>query len=163
MNKSPLSKNVAIFYLLYGIFLCLPHAPVYHPHPTFESIPMITKSWIWKAVNSNRRAAYLLNSTGTGIDRILRSATGFFQECEEEHKRRALVSACTNAVSTKPAALRATPSPMKREILRVDDQLKKYGDSRTFSRSKSPLSGSGGKVRVGCDVWKLLSSYSGHQ
>lgn len=37
-------------------------------------------------------------------------------------------------------------------------QLKKYGDSRTFRKSKSPLSGRGGNTNDGCDVWKLSSN-----
>jgi hypothetical protein len=36
--------------------------------------------------------------------------------------------------------------------------LKKYGDSRTFRKSKSPLSGRGGNISVGYDVWKLSSN-----
>lgn len=37
-------------------------------------------------------------------------------------------------------------------------QLKKYGDSKTWLRSKSPLSGSGGNVNVGKDVSKPSSN-----
>ena len=44
-------------------------------------------------------------------------------------------------------------------LLLLLDQLKKYGDSRTSLRSKLPLSGSGGNVNVGCDVWKLSSNW----
>ena len=41
----------------------------------------------------------------------------------------------------------------------MKDQLKKYGDSRTFCKSKSPLSGRGGNISSGYDVWKLSSNW----
>ena len=37
-------------------------------------------------------------------------------------------------------------------------QLKKYGESSTSSKLKSPRSGSGGKVDFGYDAWKLSSN-----
>lgn len=39
-----------------------------------------------------------------------------------------------------------------------ENQLKKYGDSRTSSKSKLPLSGREGNDNVGYDVWKLSSN-----
>jgi hypothetical protein len=38
-------------------------------------------------------------------------------------------------------------------------QLKKYGDLRTFCKSKLPLSGRGGNCNVGYDVWKSSSNW----
>jgi len=37
-------------------------------------------------------------------------------------------------------------------------QLKKYGESRTFCKSKSPLFGNGGKANPGYVVWKPSSN-----
>lgn len=44
-------------------------------------------------------------------------------------------------------------------LLKCGGQLKKYGDSRTSCKSKSPLSGSGGNVNSGYDIWKLSSNW----
>ncbi|CAL8172573.1 unnamed protein product [Prunus armeniaca] len=38
--------------------------------------------------------------------------------------------------------------------------LKKYGDSRTCCKSKSPLSGSGGKVNAGYETSNILQYVS---
>lgn len=40
------------------------------------------------------------------------------------------------------------------------DQLKKYGDSKTSLKSKSPRSGKGGKDSDGKELWKLSSNCS---
>lgn len=42
--------------------------------------------------------------------------------------------------------------------LKMQNQLKKYGDSRTFSKLKSPRFGNGGKLNPGKDVSKLSSN-----
>ncbi|KAI5320685.1 hypothetical protein L3X38_040393 [Prunus dulcis] len=48
--------------------------------------------------------------------------------------------------------------PKRGKIMKSSSQSKSYGDSRTYCKSKSPLSGSGGKVNAGYDAWKLSSN-----
>lgn len=108
-------------------------------------------------------------STRTGINTVCRHTIGFFQERMEEQKRKSSSLLREIQLLLHEQSSGATPSSMYPPINRAkfqecwqdgDDQLKKYGDSRTSSRSKSPLSGRGGKVRVGCNVWKLSRRFS---
>ena len=44
------------------------------------------------------------------------------------------------------------------DTLKIQNQLKNYGNSITFSKLKSPRSGNGGKLNLGKDVSNLSSN-----